>query len=143
MDQINMELVESREYTYQAKEGTRVEVKIEAKIKEFHKNDINEIHSKFITCTHNFYINLLSKIIKDPKFHSADEKQSDVKVMEPGTSIDLDENRLKREFVPEDSNGECSHFYFTKQELPYKKTRTLNIIVSLIALVIAVIALIN
>lgn len=51
-----------RKYEFEAGEGSKVEVKIEAKIKELNKADREEILHEFASCTHNFYLGLGRKI---------------------------------------------------------------------------------
>lgn len=56
----------SQKYDFQLKEGTTVEVKIEAKVKSLNKADLEEILHEFASCAHNFYLNLGKEIsIKD------------------------------------------------------------------------------
>ncbi len=52
-------------YEYQAKNGSKVEVKIETKIRDLHKEDLKEILHEYASCTHNSYLSLAKKIVND------------------------------------------------------------------------------
>ncbi len=60
-----MELSHRSEYVFQVGKGSKVEVKIEAKIKDLNKSDLEEILHEYASCTHNFYLSLGRKIVGD------------------------------------------------------------------------------
>lgn len=62
-----MELLSKKEYEFQAGGGSKVRLEIEAKIREVNKEDIEDILHEVAICTHNFYLGLGKKIVKDCK----------------------------------------------------------------------------
>lgn len=57
-----MDLLNTSKYEYQSHNGSKVKVKIEAEIKELHKEDLEEILHEFAIRTRNFYLSLGRKI---------------------------------------------------------------------------------
>ena len=58
------EMSYERKYEFQTERGAKVEVKIEAKIKDLHEGqeELEEILHRFAASTHNFYLDLGRKI---------------------------------------------------------------------------------
>lgn len=57
-----MELSHKKKYEFQADKGSKVEIEIEAKIKDMDKADLKEILHEVAAYTHNFYLSLGRKI---------------------------------------------------------------------------------
>lgn len=57
-----MSLFHEKKYEFQAKNGSKVEIEIEAKIEEMSKDDLEEILHETAMHTHNFYLSLGRKI---------------------------------------------------------------------------------
>lgn len=53
---------QSKTYEFQTKKNSKVEVKIEAKIDDLHKEDLEEILHEYAVRSHNFYLSLGKKI---------------------------------------------------------------------------------
>lgn len=60
-----MDFSNIKTYEYQAKNGSKVEVKIETKIRDLCKEDLEEILHEYASCTHNSYLSLAKKIASD------------------------------------------------------------------------------
>lgn len=59
---MGLELSYEKIYELQTKHGSTVNVKIEAKIKDLRKEDLEEILHEYAMYTHNFYLSLGKKI---------------------------------------------------------------------------------
>ena len=57
-----MVLSHKSKYEFQTEKGSKVELEIEAKIKEMDSADLEGILHKVASCTHNFYLSLGRKI---------------------------------------------------------------------------------
>ena len=57
-----MDLLHKRKYEFQTEKGSKVELEIEAKIKEMDSTDLEEILHEVAGRTHNFYLSLGRKI---------------------------------------------------------------------------------
>lgn len=57
-----MDLFHEKKYEFQTKNGSKVEIEIEAKIEEVSKNDLEDILRETAMYTHNFYLSLGRKI---------------------------------------------------------------------------------
>lgn len=59
---IGHEISQEKIYELEARKGSKVEVRIEAKIKDLQKEDLEEILHEYAMYTHNFYLSLGQKI---------------------------------------------------------------------------------
>lgn len=53
-----MELTHEKEYEFETEKGSKVKVKVEAKIEELSKEDLEEILHEFAIRSRNFYLSL-------------------------------------------------------------------------------------
>lgn len=60
-----MELLNKKKYVFQVGRGSKVQLKIEVKIQEVNKEDMEDILHEVASCTHNFYLDLGKKIASD------------------------------------------------------------------------------
>lgn len=56
------QLSHESEYEFKTEKGSKVKVKIQAKIEDLCKEDLEEILHEYAACTHNFYLKLGKKI---------------------------------------------------------------------------------
>lgn len=57
-----MELSHEKSYEFQTENGSKVEVKIEAKVKDLNRADLKETLHRYAAYTRNFYLSLGNKI---------------------------------------------------------------------------------